>query len=312
MNNYTNKFYPEIEPYHSFYLKVSDLHEIYIEECGNPKGKPVICLHGGPGAGISSSHRRYFDPKKYRIILFDQRGSGKSKPYACIEENTTQDLVGDIEKIRKHLQISKWQVMGGSWGVTLGLVYAQKYPEHVTEIILRGVFMGTQAEVDWLWKFGASEVFPEQWASFVNYIPKSERENLLMAYHKRLNDQDPTKCLEALKFFNAWEGSIASLYPLPEEAVYEENLSLARMECHYSVEKFFLKENQIIHAISQIGHILGVIVHGRYDMVCPVRNAFLLHQAWTKAQLRIVPDAGHSGKEPGIVHELIEATKQFT
>jgi proline iminopeptidase len=311
MIQYSNPFFPEIEPYNSFYLKVSDLHEIYIEECGNPKGKPVVCLHGGPGAGISPSHRRYFNPQKYRIILFDQRGSGKSKPYACIEENTTQDLVEDIEKIRKHLKILKWQVLGGSWGVTLGLVYAQTYPEHVSEMILRGVFMGKQDEVDWLWKFGASEIFPEQWKQFIGYIPESERGDLLTAYHKRLNDPDEKKCLEALKYFNAWEGSIMSLYPPTEQGIHEDNLPLARMECHYSIKKLFLRENQILNDVPKIRHIPGVIVHGRYDMVCPIKNAVLLRDAWPKAELRIVPDAGHSGKEPGIVHELISATNQF-
>lgn len=313
MIEYPKKYFPEIEPYNTFYFKVSNLHELYVEECGNPKGKPVVFLHGGPGAGISPNHRRYFDPSKYRIVLFDQRGCGKSKPFASIEDNTTDVLVQDIEKIRNHLDIAKWQVFGGSWGSFLGIYYAETYPGRVTELILRGIFMGTSRENDWLYKFGASEVFHREWLDFMEWIPAGERSNLVKAYHQRLNHKDEKICLEAAKKWNDWEMGILSLYKDQRNLEVGQNaLPLARLECHYSNNLFFITDNELFRKIDRIQEIPGVIVHGQYDMVCAARNAYELKKVWSKGDLKIVPDAGHASSEPGTVHELISATNRFS
>jgi proline iminopeptidase len=312
MIEYSNQHFPEIEPYHTFRLKVSDLHELYVEECGNPKGKPVVFLHGGPGGGISPKHRRYFDPKKYRIVLFDQRGCGRSTPFASIEQNTTQEILLDIEKIRTHLNIEKWQVFGGSWGSYLGLLYAQQNPTRVTEIILRGLFMATQREIDWLYKFGASEMFHKEWLEFKNWIPENEQSDLLTAYHKRLNHPDMNVCVEAAKKWNRWEMSILSLYK-DESAldVGENALPFARIECYYAVEKYFSENDRVFREMDRVQHIPGILIHGQYDMVATPRTAYEIHALWPKSELRMVADAGHSASEPGITHELISATNKF-
>ena len=312
MIEYSNKHFPEIEPYNTFRLKVSDLHELYVEECGNPKGKPVVFLHGGPGASITSKHRRYFDPKKYRIVLFDQRGCGKSTPSASLEGNTTQEILKDIEKIRTHLSIEKWMVFGGSWGSFLGLLYAQQNTTRVTELILRGLFTGTQRETDWLYKFGASEVFHKEWLEFHDWFPEGERDDLLRAYHKRLNDPNMKVCLEAAKKWNTWEMSILSLYK--EEVNFDVGgnlLPFARLECFFAVKNYFNENDRVWRDMDRIQHIPAVLVHGQYDMVATPRTAYEIKAKLPKAELRIVPDAGHSASEPGITHALISATNKF-
>ncbi len=312
MIEYSVKRYPEIEPYNTFMLNVSDGHELYVEECGNPKGKPVVFLHGGPGAGITPKHRQNFHPEKYRVILFDQRGCGKSKPFASIENNTTDHLIEDIEVLRKHLNIDKWQVFGGSWGCFLGVAYAGAYPERVTELIVRGVFLGTQRETDWLYKFGASEVFYDEWVKFKEWIPVKEQGDLLAAYTKRLNDKDMKVCIEAAGKWNAWEMGILSLYKDVQNLTNlgENALPIARLECHYAMNDYF-ENGRIMKGIPKIQNIPGVIIHGQYDMVCAARSAFELKKLWPKADLKIVPDAGHAASDPGNVHELISATNRF-
>lgn len=306
-------FYPEIEPFQSGQLKVSDLHTIYFEQCGNPRGKPVVFLHGGPGGGINSDHRRYFDPAFYRIILFDQRGCGKSTPFAELKENTTWDLVSDIEKLRTHLQIEKWHVFGGSWGSTLALTYAITHPEKVTALILRGIFLCRPSEIQWFYQEGASQLFPDLWEEYLKPIPLSERSNMVSAYYKRLTSPDEKIRLEAARAWSKWEGGTS--YLLPKTSAVEEfedaekALPFARIECHYFINNaFFSSDNFILENIQKIKKIPGVIVQGRYDVVCPARSAWELHRAWPEAEMTIVPDAGHAASEPGIRSALITAT----
>lgn len=308
--------YPPIEAYKESSLKVSALHSIYFEESGNPEGKPVIFVHGGPGGGTEPDYRRYFHPEKYRIILFDQRGSGKSTPYASIEENTTWDLVSDMEAIRTHLGIERWQVFGGSWGSTLSLAYAVNYPACVTELVLRGIFLGMQREVDWLYQFGASEIFPDAWEDYKNEIPEDERHDFVTAYHKRLTASDLKVQLSAAKAWSVWEGRITRLMPNPEyEKRFEDEtfaLAFARIECHYFFNRLFFKgDDYLLKNIHKIRHIPAVIVHGRYDICCAIRNAYELNVAWPESELVIVPDAGHSAAEPGIARALVAATDRF-
>ncbi|WP_257310640.1 prolyl aminopeptidase [Geothrix fuzhouensis] len=307
--------YPAIEPNKTQRLKVSDLHELYVEESGNPNGKPVIFLHGGPGGGTSPKHRRYFDPETYRVILFDQRGCGQSTPYAEVRENGTWDLVTDMERIREHLGIDRWMVFGGSWGATLGLAYTEKHPERVTELILRGIFLLRQREVDWLYQEGASRVFPDAWEPYRDAIPEAERGDFLRAYAKRLLSEDPAVNLPAAKAWSIWEGATSKLIPDPDFiASYGDEattLAFARIECHYFLHKGWLDEAQLLRDAHKLKGIPGAIIQGRYDMVCPIESAWALSKAWPDADLIIVPDAGHSAYEPGISRALVAATDRF-
>ena len=307
--------YPPIEPTKVQRLKVSELHELHVEESGNPSGKPVIFLHGGPGGGTSPKHRRYFDPDIYRIILFDQRGCGQSTPYAEVRENGTWDLVADIEQIREHLGIDRWMVFGGSWGATLGLAYAEKHPERVTELILRGIFLLRQREVDWLYQEGASRIFPDAWEPYRDAIPAAERGDFLQAYAKRLLSDDPAVNLPAAKAWSIWEGATSKLIPDPDFiASYGDEattLAFARIECSYFLNKGWMDEAQLLRDAGKLKGIPGTIVQGRYDMVCPIESAWALSKAWPEADLVIVPDAGHSAYEPGISRALVAATDRF-
>jgi len=309
-------YYPPIAPFDSFNLKVSELHTIYIEQAGNPKGKPVIFVHGGPGGGLEESHRRYFDPQKWRIILFDQRGCGKSTPLGSLEENTTWDLVADMENIRKKLQIENWHVFGGSWGSTLALAYAESHPSRVKNLILRGIFLLRKQEIDWFYQKGASEIYPDAWEDFLAPIPVQEHNNLLHAYHKRLISNDPKVVKEAAKAWSKWEGRTSKLIPDSNwvDRFGEDSFSyaFARIECHYFFHKgFFETDGWLLQNISKIAHIPGIIVQGRYDLPCPVRSAWDLHKAWPNSQLKIIDAAGHSASEPGITDALIKATDEF-
>jgi proline iminopeptidase len=311
-----NELYPEIEPYNTGFLKVSKLHTIYYEESGNPKGAPVVFVHGGPGGGSSPVNRRYFDPSHYRIILFDQRGSGKSTPHAELKENSTWHLVRDMELLREHLGVSTWHVFGGSWGSTLSLVYSITHPKKVKSLCLRGIFLCRKKEIDWFYQEGASKIFPDQWDEYLKPIPKSERKNLVKAFYKRLTSTNKNVRLTAARAWSVWEGSTSRLLPDQELmhnfADSEFALAFARIECHYFTHKAFLKtDNWIIENVKKIKKIPSVIVHGRYDVVCPIENAWELHKAWPEAKLCVVPDAGHSAMEPGIIHHLVESMNNF-
>ncbi|WP_373046811.1 prolyl aminopeptidase [Vulgatibacter sp.] len=308
--------YPPVEPFNTGRLRVSDVHEIYFEESGNPQGKPVVFVHGGPGGGTDPKVRRFFDPSAYRIVLFDQRGCGKSTPHASLEANTTWDLVADMERIREHLGIEKWQVFGGSWGSTLALAYAETHPARVSELVLRGTFLLRKQEIDWFYQRGASAIFPDAWEGYVAPIPEAERGDLLHAYHRRLTAEDPAVRQEAAKAWSVWEGSTSRLLPDPELIAKtggdEFAIAFARIECHYFVNKgFFETEDQLLRGVERIRQVPAVIVQGRYDVVCPMETAWALHKAWPEADLRVVPDAGHSAMEAGIVHELVSATDRF-
>jgi proline iminopeptidase len=310
--------YPEIEPYRTGRMPVSGGHDLYFEESGNPKGKPVIFLHGGPGGGTEAKHRRYFDPGAYRIILLDQRGCGRSTPFASLEHNTTWDLVADIEALRKLLEIETWQVFGGSWGSTLALAYAETHPERVTELVLRGIFLLRKLEIDWFYQEGCSYMFPDAWEEYRDHIPADERKDMLRAYYKRLTSDDSKVRQEAARIWSQWEGRTSCL--LPNEELIEKtgsdefSLAFARIECHYFMHHGWLENEKALLApanISKLKNIPGVIVQGRYDVVCPPKSAWDLHKAWPEADLKIVRDAGHSAAEPGIVHELVSATDRF-
>lgn len=308
--------FPEIEPYHTGYLKVSDRHQLYYEACGNPEGYPVVFLHGGPGGGIQEKYRRFFDPDFYRIILFDQRGAGKSLPYADLQDNTTWDLVADIEKLRHELGIEKWLVFGGSWGSTLALSYAITHPDHVSGLVLRGIFLCRPEEIQWLYQEGASWLYPDSWEKYLAVIPPEERHDLVKAYYRRLTAVEPEIHLAAARAWSTWEAATSKLIPDPElVAAFDQSefaLAFARIECHYFVhDSFFPTKNYLLENINKIRHIPGYIVHGRYDVVCPVRSAWDLHRAWPEAELQIVPDAGHSAMEPGILHHLIRFCEDF-
>lgn len=308
--------YPEIEPYRQGRLRVSQLHELYYEECGNPKGVPVVFLHGGPGGGISPKNRRYFDPQYYRIVLFDQRGSGQSTPHAEIQENTTWDLVADIEKIREHLKIEKWHVFGGSWGSTLSLAYAETHPERALSLCLRGIFMCRQKEIDWFYQRGASFIFPDLWEPYKNHIPENERNDFVKAYYKRLTSSDKATRIAAARPWSVWEGSTSKLIPdtelMHDFSDAEFALAFARIECHYFINKaFFETDNWLLEHAHKIKNIPTEIVHGRYDVVCPIENAWELKKALPQSKLHIVPDAGHSAMEVGIIHHLVEIMDRF-
>lgn len=308
--------YPPTEPYASGWIKVSPLHEIYWEECGNPDGKPAILVHGGPGGGSNDFMRRLHDPAAYRIVLFDQRGCGRSTPRASLEDNTTWHLVADMERIREERGIERWQVVGGSWGSTLGLAYAQTHPDRVSEIVLRGIFTLRRAELLWFYQAGCDQIFPDAWEGFLAPIPPAERHDMIAAYHRRLTSPDRAVRLEAAKAWSIWEGTAISLLPDPARvAKFGEDdyaLAFARIECHYFVNAgFFERDDQLIANARRISHIPGVIVQGRYDVVTPMRTAWDLHQAWPEADFRIVTDAGHAVTEPGITEEIVAATDRF-
>jgi proline iminopeptidase len=303
--------YPDIKPYAKHRLQVSELHELYVEESGSPTGHPVIFIHGGPGAGCDKVHRTFFDPDRYRIILFDQRGAGRSTPHAELKENNTQELIADLEAIRAALDVDKWMLFGGSWGSTLALLYAQAFPERVTGMILRGIFLAREQDYNWLYKQGAGLVYPDYWNDFIEHIPEHERGNLVEAYYKRLMGNDEVARLAAAKAWAMWEGRAATLHTNPKmvEHMSEAHvaLSLARISAHYFVNRCFIEDNQIIDNIDKIQHIPGIIVHGRYDMVCTLDNAYTLQKLWPASELHIIRDAGHSAGEPGNVDALIKA-----
>lgn len=306
--------YPAIQPYEQHMLSVAEPHQLYVEVCGNPIGMPVLFVHGGPGGGCSEDHRRFFDPNKYRIILFDQRGSGRSTPHADLTENTTQALVSDMEMIRDFLGVDQWVLFGGSWGSTLSLVYAQTYPDRVAGLILRGIFLSRQHDMYWLFNGeGANYVYPDYWEDFTSAVKLNGHSNYIDAYHAVLTGEDEVARMAAAKAWSAWEGRCSSLQ-LTEDAMQWTSdphtaLSLARIECHYMVNNCFLAPNQILDNMDKIENIPGIIVHGRYDMVCTFENAWRLHKAWPASSLQIIPDAGHSSKEPGIIDALVRATQ---
>ena len=308
--------YPPIAPYADGYLQVSALHRIYYAEYGNPEGRPVVFLHGGPGGGCQPSYARYFDPQKWRIVLFDQRGCGNSTPFAELRDNSTWDLVADIERIREHLVIDAWAVFGGSWGSTLALAYGITHPSRCTAFFLRGIFLLRKKEIDWFYQEGCSKLFPEAWQQYLAVIPLEERHDLVAAYFKRLTSTDAQVRRQAAQAWSTWEGSTSKLIPDPVMIAHygadDFAEAFARIECHYFVHRgFFDTDNYLIEQVSKIRHLPAIIVHGRYDVVCPVENAWELHQAWPEAELRIIADAGHSLSEVGITDALIEATDRF-
>ena len=309
-------FFAELQPHSRGRLKVSALHEIYFEECGNPSGKPVVILHGGPGSGISVNLRRFHNPSAHRMILFDQRGCGASTPYACLEDNTTWDLVSDIEKLREHLGIERWQVFGGSWGSTLALAYAETHADRVTELIMRGIFTARKKEIDWLYQFGASMLFPEFWEDYARPIPEVERHDFVAAYHKRLTGDDEMVKAACARAWSQWEGAVSSLLPNPERVVQFGNdhfaIAFASIECHYFINRGFLEsDDQLLRNAHRLSDIPGVIAQGRYDVITPAGTAYELSKVWPQAKLVIVPDAGHAGSEPGMVDALVRATNSF-
>ena len=308
--------HPDIEPFDTGSLQVDDRHALYYEQCGNPEGKPVVLLHGGPGAGCSPKMRRFHDPARYRIVLFDQRGSGRSTPHADLVDNTTWHLVEDIETLRVKLGIDRWQVFGGSWGSTLALAYAETHPQCVTELVLRGIFMLRRWELEWFYQEGANRLFPEAWEHYLEAIPEVERHDLISAFHRRLTSDDDKTRLAAAKAWSVWEGATSFLHIDEDFANSHEDpkfaLAFARIENHYFVNSgFFEVDDQLLRDVGNIAEIPGVIVHGRYDVVCPVQNATDLHKAWPKSELVITPASGHSAFEAETVDALVRATDGF-
>ncbi|MBC8211633.1 MAG: prolyl aminopeptidase [Gammaproteobacteria bacterium] len=304
--------FPVIQPSRTYYLQVSPEHELYIEESGSLDGIPVIFLHGGPGASCEPYHRRYFDPERYRIVLFDQRGCGKSRPHASLKDNTTQDLVDDLEQIREYLNIDKWVLFGGSWGSTLALAYAETHPEKVLGLILRGIFLCRQQDIDWFYQGGTARLFPDAWQHFLAPIPQAEQSNLVRAYYKRLTGDNEIERMSAAKAWSIWEGSTATLTPNSAVIDYFSDphlaLSIARIESHYFSHNSFFEPNQLLANAHKLKGIPGYIVHGRYDVICPLDQAYALHQAWPGSELRIIADAGHAVSEQGTTRALVECT----
>jgi proline iminopeptidase len=315
MTEQLRTLYPEVEPHASGMLEVGNGHRIYWERCGTPGAKPAVFLHGGPGGGFSPNHRRLFDPARYDVLLFDQRGCGRSRPYAELEANTTWHLVADIERLRAMVGVERWQVFGGSWGSTLALAYAEKHPGRVSELIMRGIYLLTRAELEWYYQFGVSQMFPDKWERFVAPIPEAERGDLMAAYRKRLVGEDKAAQLEAAKAWSAWEGETITL--LPEPATSDQfhdpdyAIAFARIENHFFVHAGWLEEGQLLRDAGRLKDIPGVIVHGRYDMPCPAHYAWQLHKAWPTAEFHLIEGAGHAYSEPGILDRLIRATDQF-
>jgi len=314
MTNIEQILFPSIEPYQSGMLEVDALHTLYWEECGNPEGVPVLFLHGGPGGGVTPKHRRFFDPAYYRIVLFDQRGAGRSTPLGEVRNNTTQLLIDDIERIRRMLGIRRWLVFGGSWGSTLALAYGEAYPQHCTGFVLRGIFLCTRAEIDWFMT-GIQWFYPEAYAEFVAHIPQSERGDLLRAYSTRLFSNDSAISVPAARAWSRYEGNCLFLQPEPtaiEEFCTEAvSVALGRLEAHYFLHDGFFTDDQLIRNVECLRHLPAVIVQGRYDIVCPPLSAHRLHEAWPEAKFHMVQDAGHAGTEPGIAAALVAATGQF-
>ncbi|MDP4199147.1 MAG: prolyl aminopeptidase [Bacteroidota bacterium] len=309
------ELYPALEPYNTGFLPVSELHTLYYEESGNPAGQPAVFVHGGPGAGTGPDHRRFFDPKHYRIILFDQRGCGRSTPHAELRENTTWDLVADMEKLRETLGLDRWLVFGGSWGSTLALAYAETHPERVTHLVLRGIFLLRPWEIDWLYQQGADALFPDFWEEYLKPIPREERNDLLAAYHKRLTSNDRAIRVEAAKAWSKWEGSTSKLlidqHMIDQFEDEDFAIAFARIECHYFVNNGFMESGQLLRDAHRIRKIPTVIVHGRYDVVCPMRNAWDLHKVLPDAKLVISPTSGHSALEKENASALLDATDAF-
>ena len=307
--------YPDIKPYKTHQIKVDERHALYVEESGDTDGIPVLFVHGGPGAGCESYHRCFFDPNVYRIILFDQRGSGRSTPHAELEGNTTQALVADMEIIREQLGINRWVLFGGSWGSTLSLVYAETHNDRVMGLIVRGIFLTRQKEIDWFYQEGASRIFPDYWQDFIKPIPENERDNLLKAYYKRLTGENEIAQMQAAKAWSIWEGRTATLKSnknvIDHFGSAHTALSLARIECHYFMNDSFLEGNQILNNVDKLQNIPGVIVQGRYDLICPLESAWTLHQYWLNSELKIIVDAGHSATEAGTVDALVSATDEM-
>ncbi len=307
--------YPDIHPYKEHHINVSDQHTLYVEESGNAEGIPVLFVHGGPGGGTSSAHRCFFNPEKYRIILFDQRGCGRSIPHADLAHNTTEHLIADMETIRTQLGVDEWLLFGGSWGSTLSLLYAQQHPSRVCGLILRGIFLCRQQDIRWFYQQGASAIFPDYWQAFTQPIPVAERDDLVHAYHKRLTSANELERMSAAKAWSTWEGRCSTLVPnnhlVNHYADPHTALSIARIEAHYFVNHGFIHENQILDNAHKITHINTTIIHGRYDMVCPIEQAYTLHKALPEAELHIVREAGHSAFEAAITDNLIRATDEF-
>jgi proline iminopeptidase len=307
--------FPELEPSRVFRMRVSDLHELHVEEAGNPSGPPVIFFHGGPGAGLSPIHRRFFDPSYWRVVLFDQRGSGKSTPLGELRENTTWDLVADAERIREHLGIEKWLVFGGSWGSTLGLAYAEKHPGRVTGLVLRGIFLGRRWELEWSYADGVRRIWPDAWEAFLAPLSPRERGSIVAAYHRRLTSEDPGVRAAAALAWNAFEGTASYLVPngdAPSPEDLARDVALARIEAHYFINRSFLEtDDHLLRDAGRLRGIPGVIVQGRYDLVCPMQAAWDLAAAWPGARLVVVPAAGHAADEPGIASALVQATEEF-
>jgi len=303
--------FPAIQPGNTWRFPVSDLHTLYIEESGEADGIPVVFLHGGPGGACEPSHRRFFDPERYRIILFDQRGCGKSRPHASLEQNSTWELVDDLEKIREFLEIDQWVVFGGSWGSTLALAYAQKHPQRVLGLILRGIFLGRDEDIHWFFQGEAARIFPEAWQHFIEPIPPEERDDIVAAYYQRLTSSNDIVRMGAAKAWSIWEGSSVTLLPDKNVVDYFSDphiaLSIARIECHYFNNDCFLRPDQLLEDCDKIKDIPGYIVHGRYDMVCPIDQAILLNQRWQNAKLRVIDDAGHAVTETGIANTLVDS-----
>jgi len=313
MSRFQGELYPPLEPHTKGWLDVGDGHQIYWEVSGNPNGQPAVFLHGGPGGACHSDHRRLFNPNLYKIILFDQRGCGRSIPHAMIEANSTAHLVADLERLRSHLAIERWLILGGSWGATLALAYAQAFPAHVEALVLRGVFTGRQSELDWLYRFGASQIYPDAWQRFLDPIPAAEREDLISAYYQRLTQGLMEQRVHYAKAWCAWEAELMSVTPRPERLWLdaEQCLALARIETHYFVNQSFLTEGQILAAAPTIAHIPCIIVQGRQDVITPPATAWSLHRALPGSHLHLVAGAGHATAEPGILSRLIEATDSF-
>ena len=308
------QLYPEIQPYQQFMLAVGDGHQLHVEVSGVPEGVPVLFLHGGPGGGTQPWHRRFFDPLRYRIILFDQRACGRSTPHASLEHNTTWDLVEDMEILRQELAIERWVLFGGSWGSTLALAYAERYPQRVLHLILRGIFLCRRRDIDWFYQDGASRIFPDAWAEYLRPIPLAEQHDLLAAYHRRLTGEDELVRMACAKAWSIWEGHCSTLHPqaglVDPFAEPHVALALARIEAHYFQHDSFLQERPLLAGAAALAAIPGHIVHGRYDMVCPLDNATALHAVWPRARLQIIRDAGHAASEPGIVDALVRICDQ--
>lgn len=307
--------YPPIEPYETGMLDVGDGHRVYYERCGTPGAKPAVFLHGGPGGGIAPDHRRAFDPARYDVLLFDQRGCGRSTPYASLEANTTWHLVADIERLRALCGVDRWLVFGGSWGSTLALAYAETHPDRVSELVVRGIYLCTRPELDWYYKFGVSQMFPDKWARFTALIPEDERDDLLSAYHRRLTGNDAELQVAAARAWSLWEGETVTLLPNADNSDHFGDphfaVAFARIETHYFVHDAWLEPDQLLRDVGRLAGIPGTIVHGRYDMPCPARYALALHHAWPGSDLRLVEGAGHAFTEPGILDQLIRATDRY-